>query len=165
MCVVFRSYYYWCGEQGDARGHQRSTLLSGLLLLLYVTNLHIKPWQALSPVPTLTSARGLHSGNPVFLKLWTFPPSPKHVPFSVNSCPISQSTNALTPNKWVLPILEKNHRNESKGVHIFLSGISCSALCLWNSTCLTCLLLIPFYQWLLFHCKNIIVVYFFSAFG
>lgn len=157
----------WCKRSSKVNSAVRSPLapLCESRDWMQVTNLHIK---ALSPVPTLTSARGLHLGHPVLLKLW-------NISSQLQTCPsLSQLTpvpSHRAPMLWLptngfCPSLKKKSQKWNQ---------KCAYFCVWHlllsivyvkfTRVLCVCLLITFYQWLLFHCKNIIVVYFFSAFG
>lgn len=127
------------GIGGDTRGGQRSTLggpFSCSLIWFQGLNAgHSLAQQALTS--RLTSSyfniyQMFTSRKAAPIKIRNLSSQPQECPLSsVNSCPISQSTIALTSSKWVLPIIEKFTKTKPK-VCTFLCVASPAQHCLWN---------------------------------
>lgn len=164
--------YYWCGDWGGTRGGQRSNLggqFSCSLIWFQRLNAgHSLAQQALTS--RLTSS--CFSIYQMFTSRKAAPIKIQNLSSQPQECPRPQLTpvpSHRAPTLWLpanefCPLLKNSQKWNQKCAHFCVWHLLLSTVCEIHP-CLTCLLLLPFYQWLLLHCKNITVVYFFSAFG
>lgn len=165
--------YYWCGDWGGVQEEVKGQLWVvrslapwyGFMDWMQVTHLHSKPWPAASPVSTLTFTRCLHPGKPAPIKIQNLSSQPQECPRpQLTPVPSHRAPTLWLPANEFCPLLKNSQIRNQKCAHFCVWHLLLSTVCEIHP-CLTCLLLLPFYQWLLLHCKNITVVYFFSAFG